>query len=107
MRLPIQPKTVKPKVTTIANTIQSRFILASSLFFAVRGRAPSSPFLQWQDRRDLSSLAYTASHFLEQENPEAIILPGRERSPATSFAAHRPVMAAISSILRGETPPSE
>src|SRR5215475_824664 len=72
MRLPIQPKTVKPKVTTIANTIQSRFILASSLFFAVRGRAPSSPFLQWQDRRDLSSLAYTASHFLEQENHGAI-----------------------------------
>src|SRR5215470_17471592 len=32
MRLPIQPKTVKPKVNTIANIIQNRFMLIPSLF---------------------------------------------------------------------------
>jgi len=30
MRLPIQPKTVKPKIMTIAKTIQSSFMLAPS-----------------------------------------------------------------------------
>src|SRR5215510_4079528 len=43
MRLPIQPKTVKPKVTTIANTVQSRFMFASSMFYGTLGWAPSSP----------------------------------------------------------------
>src|SRR5262249_51056819 len=43
MRLPIQPKTVKPKITTIANTVQSRFMFASSLFYGTLGWAPSSP----------------------------------------------------------------
>ncbi len=31
MRLPTQPRTLKPKIKTIANTIQSRFTPPSSL----------------------------------------------------------------------------
>src|SRR5262249_43969115 len=46
MRLPTQPKTVKPKVNTIANTIQNRFMLVPSLFRGTPGSASSIPFLQ-------------------------------------------------------------
>src|SRR5215472_29771 len=43
MRLPIQPKTVKPKVTTNANTIQNRFLLVLSLGCGTLGSVPSLP----------------------------------------------------------------
>src|SRR5215831_10455475 len=43
MRLPIQPKTVKPKVNTIANTIQNRFMLVLSLGCGTPGSVPSLP----------------------------------------------------------------
>src|SRR5262252_1289692 len=43
MRLPIQPKIVKPKVNTIANTIQNRFMLVLSLGCDTPGSGPSIP----------------------------------------------------------------
>src|SRR5262245_37826903 len=42
MRLPIQPKTVKPKINTKASMIQSRFTLASSVLRS-RRHSPGIP----------------------------------------------------------------
>src|SRR5262247_128618 len=50
MRLPTQPKTVKPKVKTITNMIQSRFTLVPSLLRGTFGPAPSIPFLRYRNQ---------------------------------------------------------
>src|SRR5215510_14388584 len=50
MRLPTQPKTVKPKVKTITNMIQSRFTLVPSLCRGTPGPAPSIPFLRYRNQ---------------------------------------------------------
>src|SRR5262249_23536921 len=52
MRLPIQPKTVKPKTNTIANMIQSRFTPAS---FVLRSRRRSRGAARRHPRPELGS----------------------------------------------------